>query len=448
MNDTPDDPHDDSIPLDRLRRAVDEGVITQEQLDAIVGHAASGSGYGEAPTEPLERATMDAPLPIPTLRPAVPVPDEPRGLSAVSVAYYAGAIAVLFALGWFLAERWKVLGPGGVLAVAASYAALFLVSGRALARRGFHTAAAFTWLLVVGTTPLIAWALLALAGVWYEPSMARPPIVPRDIVYRDSIRWLPVDAATLVVAVVALWRTRFALLVLPVAIVVCYLGVHLVPVFFDPMLTPELFSSMLLFIGSLLLLAGDAVDRWQPPPVEDYAQWLYIIGLGAATIGVIDLWHAHPQVMPHIVVVLAVLLVVASLYLRRRVFLVFGAAGLIAYLSYLAFDVFRRQLGFPIVLASFGLALILLTVWFQRRYPAMARRVARRQGANRPTLPGGYYFFAVAAVLTFVLLLAAPDRIRGVQARRQEQQRLLEAQLRQSQSEPPRRPAPDTLTRR
>jgi hypothetical protein len=109
---------------------------------------------------------------------------------------------------------------------------------------------------------------------------------------------------------------------------------------------------------------------------------------------------------------------VASLYLRRRIFLFFGALASVAYLFYLAFDVFRKTLSFPILLASFGLALILLTVLFQRRYPAIARRMDAARGPGQSTLPGGYSALGTAVVIALALLLTAPPRERARQRER------------------------------
>src|SRR5678815_3626517 len=51
-----------------------------------------------------------------------PAREAHRGFNAITVAYSLGALLVLFALAWFLFERWKVLGPFGVLVVALLYA--------------------------------------------------------------------------------------------------------------------------------------------------------------------------------------------------------------------------------------------------------------------------------------------------------------------------------------
>jgi hypothetical protein len=162
------------------------------------------------------------------------------------------------------------------------------------------------------------------------------------------------------------------------------------------------------------LLAGYVAEQRQRPS-EDYAQWLYAVGLLGLVIGLGDLWSIYRHVTPHAVALLSIGALVLSLYLRRRLFLVFSAACAITYLAYLAFDVFRRTLGFSIVLAGFGLAVILLTVWLQRRYPVLARRVAAERGDGRRSVPGGYALFGFMAALTLLLLVTSAPRARRAQ---------------------------------
>jgi hypothetical protein len=85
-----------------LARGVAAGVITPAQRDALLALPAL--------PEPAAEPTGD---------------DARRALDGVTIAYALGAALVVFALGWFLADRWATLGPLGVLAVAAVYAALF-----------------------------------------------------------------------------------------------------------------------------------------------------------------------------------------------------------------------------------------------------------------------------------------------------------------------------------
>ncbi|MBL8046626.1 MAG: hypothetical protein JNL09_08800, partial [Anaerolineales bacterium] len=58
--------------------------------------------------------------------------------------------------------------------------------------------------------------------------------------------------------------------------------------------------------------------------------------------------------------------VIASVWLQRRVFLVFGAIGCYSYLSYLAFQVFDGSLGFIFTLGSIGLLIVLTAVGYQK----------------------------------------------------------------------------------
>ena len=379
------------IPVSRLRAAEARGIITRAQLDAILSGDAPASG-AEGPRLPEEVS---------------------RGFNAVTIAYYAGAAAVLFAFGWFLVDRWRVLGAGGVLAVTLVYAALFWVAARVLARNGFRIAAALATLLVVGMTPLVTWSLLSLSGMWYEPPRLSYP--GRYVDLYSSLRWLPIELATVLVALVAIRSTQFALLALPIAVALASLAQHLVPVLFDPLIGGELQDWMMLLASTALVFSGYVIAQREPPD-EDYAHWFYLVGLVTGAIAFAELWDR--PLMPHVALMVGALLVVASLYLRRRIFLFFGALASVAYLFYLAFDVFRQTLSFPILLASFGLAVILLTVLFQRRYPSIARRMDAARGPGQSTLPGGYYALGVAVAIALVLLVTAPPRERARQRER------------------------------
>ncbi|HUS30216.1 MAG TPA: hypothetical protein VMZ53_17030, partial [Kofleriaceae bacterium] len=88
---------------------------------------------------------------------------EARGsFNIITVAYALGALLVLFALGWFLAERGSKLGPAGVLLVAGLYAAAFARAGATLRRRGFPIAGGLAIVLAVTMTPVWGWAVSRL----------------------------------------------------------------------------------------------------------------------------------------------------------------------------------------------------------------------------------------------------------------------------------------------
>ena len=356
MRRNPDD--STAIALHHLVAGVRDGVITNDQLNAL-----------------LARAEADQ----------APEPEMRREFNVVTVANWAGAIAVLFALGWFLMERWQQLGAGGVLAVSAAYAIAFGGVSRWLMRQGYRTAASFAATLVVATVPVITWSVLRLLGLWYESSTLYATKLTPDA--RASTRWIPLDVASLLAALILLRRVHFPLLIAAAAIPFWYLALHVVPLAIGAKAAIANAGWTDLVVATCLLTCGFIIHGRQARHApedrgEDYALWPFVIGLTAAMFATMSLWPGHRPIVPHAMLAAAVLSVVVSLRIRRREFLVAGAIGFVGYLAWLAFDVFRRTLGFPILLAGFGLAVILLAVWVQRRYPDLLARVSPSPGKS------------------------------------------------------------------
>jgi len=338
--------------LHHLETAVRDGIISREQLEALLALEAR---------EQLQRG------------------EARRGFNVVTIAYWAGAIAVLFALGWFLAARWRQLGPGGVFVVSGLYAVAFAGVGRWLMQQRYRTAASFATFLLVATVPVLAWSVLNVVGWWYEPPNAYLNLTSDS---RLMTRWIPVDIATFVAALIALRVVRFSLITAAAAISFWYLVLHLAPAVIGARLVMSTEGWTVLVIGACLLACGGvvlALQRRQPAHenAEDYAFWPFIIGLFALGMATVELWPTHRSVVPHAMLAAALVSVTLSLRIRRREFLVAGAVGFVSYLAWLAFDVFRQTLGFPIVLAGFGLTVILLAVWIQKltaARPAMSSK--------------------------------------------------------------------------
>ena len=333
-----------------LEAGVREGIITSAQLDALIARATA---------------------------PRSSEPEARHGFNAVYIAYWAGAIAVLFALGWFLIERWQQLGAAGVFVVGAVYGIAFAIASRRLATRGYRNAASITATLVVATVPVVSWSVMKALGMWHESTtLYATKLIPDGAA---STRWVPIDIATLAAAVLALRLVRFPLLMAAVSVAFWYLVLHLGPLVFGAQSAIEHEGWIVLFVGACLLSFGSLVNSLQlrgeiDMSEGDYAFWPFVLGLGAMLLATMELWSKHHDVVPHVMLAASALSVAVSLRLRRREFLVAGAVGFVGYLAWLAFDVFRKTLGFPIVLAGFGLAIILLAVWVQRRYPEVLRR--------------------------------------------------------------------------
>lgn len=58
--------------------------------------------------------------------------------------------------------------------------------------------------------------------------------------------------------------------------------------------------------------------------------------------------------------------IIMAVYLRRRIFIVFGTIGVLGYTSHLAWKVFKDSYAFPIVLALLGIFIVFLGVKYQK----------------------------------------------------------------------------------
>jgi hypothetical protein len=336
-----------------------------------------------------------------------------RGFNAITIAYSLGALLVLFALAWFLFDRWQSLGPGGVLGVSLLYAASFAACGVLLRRRGFEVAGGLAIVLAIAMTPVWIWAVLRLTGELPDPS-AWDNALSRYEPY-IATRLIVAELATIGVALIALRRIRFFVLGAPIAAGFIALLMSLGQALGDPRLSWYVGPYYQCMVGCATLAVAYAVERRQPPG-EDYAFWFYLGGAGTLLVGYVLVWSSI-GVWRHALPFVAALLVAASLYLRRRVLLIAGGLAMFAYVGYLAFDVFRRVVALPVALATLGLLVIVTTVWMQRRFPALVARVSQDVDGER-RLPGG-----ALAVLGPLFIAIVVVGFAGVEAKERTQER-------------------------
>ena len=374
-----------------IATAVERGIIDQLQARRLEDLAAELRVGGEV------------------VSPATPAHAR-RGFSGVTVAYTVGALLVLFALGWFLVDRWKDLGTAGILIVSLGYTAAFGVTAAALRRRGFHVASALVATLAVCMTPVWTFGLLRLVGEW-PPAIVRDPLVAYAPYM--ATRWMILELATLGVALAVIRRVRHSVLGAPIAAAFVMLLVHLGEALGDPRLAWYIGSYYLATAACLVLAIAYLVDRRQSES-EDYAVWIYVGGELLLLFAHFSLWRFLGP-WRHALPLTAAAFLVAALYLRRRVLLAGAGAAAFGYLLYLAFDVFRRVVALPVALAGLGLVVIVATVWVQRRFPTLVERIARTgdaEGGKRlpAHLVAAFGPFAIALTAMLFAAREAEDR--------------------------------------
>jgi hypothetical protein len=178
--------------------------------------------------------------------------------------------------------------------------------------------------------------------------------------------WIILEIASILITLVVLWLTRFPLLTLLLAFWVWYLSMDLTEV-----LTGHddfAWGPAEWWVGAAVGLISIGIGVWQQyrHGGQEWSRWFYLFG-HIALLGNLAALTLGSDTVPG-VLFLAVYVgcLVASVWLQARIFLVFGALGCYAYVAKLAFDVFAGSLGFTFALAAIGLAIVLVTVAYQR----------------------------------------------------------------------------------
>lgn len=371
--------------------------------------------------------------------------EMPRGFNWVTVAYSLGALLVVFAGGWFLAQRWLALGPAGVLLVVTLYAALAGAASLWLERRDFKEAAGVAALIAVSLTPVAVWAIESLIGFWPVETWGRPyyPEYPAA----EASRWLVAELATILAALVVLRVRPWTAVVLPLAVALFGLVMHL-PRAIGIDMTPVMERWIQLTGALAVCCIADTTDRLVPRESEpgrgDMAFPLWCVGLATLGFAILSFWPTAGA-LRHAVPVLGIAAIVVSLMIGRKTHLIFGVLTIFLYLMYLAGEVFRSTAYFPVALAALGGAMLFATVWFQRRFPDLATRLGARRG-GRGGLPGSPVLpWLVTGLALCITLLKIPEAAEE-RLDREFQQRLYILRLHSgSIRSAPLRPGPDPV---
>lgn len=347
---------------------------------------------------------------IRALTPERRAPALPRPVEASTIGYVLGAITVLIAMGWFLADRWDWLGAGGVLSVVGLYIAMFLVVGQRLRREGFETASGFAVLLAVAMVPIGVVALNELTQ-WISPEIRASCRNSRFDVVFDFDLWdcrgleLVMELATLAAALVAVRAVKFSLFALPIAVICLRFVFHAADTLFDGHLGAVGAGWVWVIATSLVTAAAYVAERSQPDE-QDYALWLHAIAVISAATASAMLLSSHDGYR-HVLAPSALVAFAFALRMRRAPWTLLGLGWFVTYLGWLAADVFRDTPVFPIVLAALGLGVIIATVWVQRNAAMLAQRFGGISSDGRPSFPGGVWLLLLPIVAALIQLPAA-----------------------------------------
>ncbi len=328
-----------SFSNDDLEKWKEEGFITLEQIINIRKYEESKSSLDK-----LDRTGME----------------QRKGLNFISLAYYFGSFMILLAYTIFMGIEWESLGF--VRQIAYSFGTIIVLwgIGYLLLRKNFRGAGGLLIFVGTGIVPLMVSTILRAVGLWPDTEFA----------YRDFYRvvaqtWVLLELISVAVATLVIWRIRYPLLTLLIAFWIWFLSMDLTRWITQSTTWSwsDVEQTVSVVIGSGMLFFGIFLQRRTK---QDFSFWFYLFGhiliLGFFSSLAID----REGILGIIYFAVYVLFVIASVWLQRRVFLVFGAIGCYSYLSYLAFRVFEGALGFIFALGGIGLLMVLSAVGYQK----------------------------------------------------------------------------------
>jgi hypothetical protein len=287
------------------------------------------------------------------------------------VAYYFGALVVISAMGWFMTLGWERFGGGGILAISLVYAACFVVAGSLLWReRDLKAPGGLLVTMAVCMTPLAIYGFERMTGLWLQG-------VPGE--YRDFYGWIEggwflMEVGTVVAGLAALRFFRFPFLTAPIAFSLWFMSMDLTPLIYGTDYYGDGYQLVSLFFGLAVLICSYLVDRRTE---EDYAFWGYLFGMFAFWGG-LTLLEGGSELDWFFYGLVNLALVILSVLLQRRVFIVFGSLGVFGYVGHLAWEIFEDSLVFPFVLSAVGLAIIALGILYARNRERVERGVLSR----------------------------------------------------------------------
>lgn len=352
----------------------------------------------------------------------------PRAFGAETIGYVLGAITVLVAMGWFLADRWDWLGAAGVLAVSVIYAALFLVVAWRLRGEGSVVAANLAVLLSVATVPVAVVAVNELMG-WFVTATGHVCSSGDWLFWRCRGEEIVVELATVIALLAVLRATRFSLAVLPLAALGIRFVFHVVTFALEAPLGGGMSGWIWLMCTSVVTAAAYETARRQGGD-EDFALWLHLVAAFSAVTASVMLIN-QVEWYRHLLIPAALMAFAFALRMRRFVWTLLGLGWFVSYLGWLASDVFRHTPFFPIILAALGVAVIIATVWIQRNSASLVSRFGGLATDGRPSFPGGTPLLLLPIVAALLQLPSA--RALDVEERREADAAQAQAQAQANQ---------------
>lgn len=277
------------------------------------------------------------------------------------ILYYLGGLIAISAVTIYVTLAWEKVQGFPLLIFALSLLILGFGLTHKFLAQNLRIPAGIMSAFSLALVPLIVYNIQFLLGI-----MPHKPFLYTDFHTRIDWYWVNMELATLFVGFIMFYFYRFSFLFFPIAVILWYMSMDLWPLFFN--LSEYDFTRRAIFsmiYGFIILLFAIYMDLKYDDEREDYAFWLYIVGV-IIFWGGLSCQNSDSELSKFFYFLINLAMLFVGAVLNRRVFAVFGALGIIGYLSHLAFSVFANSLGFPIVMVFIGMLIICSGIFFTR----------------------------------------------------------------------------------
>lgn len=280
--------------------------------------------------------------------------DNSKSFDIAQLAWYGGGVLVMIAMAWFMERAATLIGSGGVLALSLTYAAAFAGLGYKLKYSdGQKTPGGLLFTLAVLMTPIAAFAGMELGFAE---------------AFSPDKKALIAEVATIAVGLLAVSHVRSSLLSAPIFGALWCLSMTVAgivsPGGFFSFFGSQGFLQTSMAIGAGILATAFVTDS-KFGREEDYSWWGYFFGVLAFWVPM-SLMDTGSELGKLGYFGINLVMVLMSVVLARKVFLVAGAIGSIGYIGHLLWTYFSGSLAFPVALIACGIGIIYLGVAYRR----------------------------------------------------------------------------------
>jgi len=279
--------------------------------------------------------------------------------------YYMGAMLMLLPLSLFVTPGLLSLGHVGlvILALVVGGGTFFLAEK--LLGMGRRIAAGTFSVVSLAMVPFGVYAVLTLLGVDLTAQGSDNYEGFHEFI---SGKYVIIEFITLAASAFYLHRQRLPFLMLPVTVIVWYMGMDLARLVIGT--DYSIIRGWSICYGLFMLALAYVVDQRTRHTLSDYSFWLWILGTFSFWAA-LSTMNSGSEAGKFGYALINLSMIVVSAIVHRRVLVVFGAFGLLGYLWHLCYEVFKDTLVFPLVALLAGA----LIVWLAIRWPRIEQSI-------------------------------------------------------------------------